>query len=105
MQISGLGVLRGLLGVKLSEFGGLDAEAGFLGQVLSQKMSTVNVSTLLPVCVCVCTHIYLCMSVCVMCSLREVSTSLPSKHSPAAEHVVQRACADSILEGFQDQIG
>lgn len=40
-----------------------------------------------------------------MYSLREVSASLTSKHNPAAEHVIQRGSAISILEEFQDQIG
>lgn len=111
MQIPGLGVLRGLLGAKLAEFGGLDAEAGFLAQVIQAFISEDEHSECehLPASVCIrlcmCAHICLCMSVCAMYSLREVSTSLTSKHSPAAEHVVQRGCAISILEGFQDQIG
>ena len=108
MQISGLRVLRGLLGAKLAEFA---ADAGFLAQVIQAFISEdehseyEHLPASVSICLCVCVHICLCMPVCVMYSLREVSTSLTSKHSPAAEHVVQRGCAVSILEGFQDQIG
>lgn len=74
MQISGLGVLRDLLGAKLDEFGSLAAEAGFLAQVIQVFISEdglsecehppASVCCVHVLCVlCACVHICLCMSV------------------------------------------
>lgn len=56
MQISGLGVLRGLLVTRLAEFGGLAAAAGLLAQVIQAFISEDEHSECehLPVSVCIC---------------------------------------------------
>lgn len=64
IQISGLGLLRGLLGTKLPECGGLAAEAGFLAQVIQAFISEAEHSECehLPafVRICVCVYIRVC---------------------------------------------
>lgn len=65
MQISGLRVLRCLLGAKLAEFGSLAAGAGFLAQVIQAFLSDEHSECEhLPASVCICLWVYIYVCAC-----------------------------------------